>query len=146
MKQCSICMTFLPLREFAIHKRGSRRRRGFCYECQRSYHREIYRSDPGRYKDTRAQRRRLLRASHRARIIEYLRCHPCVDCGEADINVLEFDHVYGPKSANLSDLMRGTVAWRRIEIELAKCQVRCANCHRRRTAAAFGWFRYENGT
>jgi hypothetical protein len=28
-----------------------------------------------------------------------------------------------------------------LKAEIAKCQVRCANCHRRRTAAQFGWWR-----
>jgi hypothetical protein len=26
--------------------------------------------------------------------------------------------------------------------EIDKCDVRCANCHRRRTAADFGWWRH----
>jgi hypothetical protein len=29
--------------------------------------------------------------------------------------------------------------WTTVENELAKCQVRCANCHRRRTAVQFDW-------
>ena len=56
----------------------------------------------------------------------------CVDCGEDDLVVLEFDHV-GPKRAAVTALAwRGTgLALLRHEIE--RCEIRCANCHRRRT-------------
>ena len=29
--------------------------------------------------------------------------------------------------------------WPTVEAEIAKCDIRCANCHRRRTAAQFNW-------
>jgi len=67
--------------------------------------------------------------------------HPCIDCGESDIRVLEFDHVRGEKKANIGDMAGANIAWQRIEAELAKCVVRCANCHRRKTASDFGWYK-----
>lgn len=77
------------------------------------------------------------RAADRAFLIEHLRTHPCVDCGEADIDVLEFDHVRGGKVANVSTLLGQP---RRLRLEVAKCDVRCANCHRRKTARENDWW------
>lgn len=63
----------------------------------------------------------------------YLDTHPCVDCGEADKVVLDFDHVRGDKVCEVSVMVgRGYRLWKIIE-EIEKCEVRCANCHRRVT-------------
>jgi hypothetical protein len=69
----------------------------------------------------------------------YLLNHPCVDCGEADPVVLEFDHVRGIKVASVSRMVNIVVALPLLKAEIAKCEVRCANCHRRRTARTLGW-------
>jgi hypothetical protein len=76
------------------------------------------------------------------RVIEYLRSHPCVDCGETDPVVLDFDHVDRfTKRWDIAGRIGYGLAWRTIQAEIAKCVVRCANCHRRRTARQFGWYR-----
>lgn len=63
----------------------------------------------------------------------YLERTPCRDCGEADICVLDFDHV-GPKSGTVLQLARDGVGLVRVQTEITNCEVRCANCHRRRHA------------
>lgn len=73
----------------------------------------------------------------------YLSTHPCVDCGEGDPIVLEFDHVYGVKRLAVSHMI-GSFSWATIAEEIGKCEVRCANCHRRKTAAQFAWWAYLN--
>ena len=73
---------------------------------------------------------------------EYLLIHPCVDCGEADPIVLDFDHVRGEKKANVKRMLAGTYSLKRVFDEIAKCDVRCANCHRRATAQRGGFFAY----
>ncbi len=70
--------------------------------------------------------------------IVYLLDHPCVDCGEYDPLVLEFDH-YQKKQRSISSMIRSRASWETIQEEIAKCKVRCANCHRRKTLLKLGW-------
>lgn len=83
---------------------------------------------------------RLIKIEHRLLILDFFRSHPCVDCGEGDPVVLDFDHVRGTKSANISCLL-GKSSSRAILAEIEKCDVRCANCHRRKTAKERGYYR-----
>jgi hypothetical protein len=65
---------------------------------------------------------------------------PCVDCGEQDPVVLDFDHVDpNHKRQTVSFLARSGYPWATVMAEVDKCQIRCANCHRRRTAIQFDW-------
>ena len=54
----------------------------------------------------------------------------CVDCGESNPLVLDFDHVKGIKIACISNMVRGSYCLETIQAEIDKCEVRCANCHR----------------
>ena len=82
--------------------------------------------------NTEAKRRAKIRT--RLWLKEYLQAHPCVDCGEHDLRVLEFDHMKPEdKTAGVSRLAGNGASLARVQAEVAKCEVRCANCHRRRT-------------
>ena len=73
------------------------------------------------------------------RIVEYLRTHPCVDCGQSDVMVLEFDHLRDTSFGISWGL--GEKSWAQILLEIEKCEVVCANCHRKRTAFRAGFRR-----
>lgn len=62
----------------------------------------------------------------------YLEQHPCVDCGETDVRVLEFDHVRGKKKECISNLMKRAYSLEIVKLEISKCEIRCANDHKRR--------------
>jgi len=76
-------------------------------------------------------------ADNHSKAWEYLAAHPCVDCGETDPIVLQFDHV-AEKRRDISEMVRAGFSWPAIESEIARCQVRCGNCHRRKTAREQG--------
>ena len=80
----------------------------------------------------------MLRAARRSKarswIKAYLQEHPCVDCGEDDIRVLEFDHIDpSQKEFGISRGIADGRGLKSIKAEVEKCEVRCCNCHRIRT-------------
>lgn len=79
------------------------------------------------------------RRENQARAWEYLGVHSCVDCGETDPVVLQFDHL-GDKLRDVSTMILSGFAWATIQAEIEKCQVRCVNCHRRKTAREQGTY------
>ena len=82
------------------------------------------------------------RAETRGLLAAYLAENSCVDCGEDDIRVLDFDHRPGVvKVAEVARMAMHGMSWRAIEAEIAKCDVRCANCHRRRTSERGSWWK-----
>ena len=56
----------------------------------------------------------------------------CVDCGETNHIVLDFDHLSN-KKYNVSRMIHDGFSWAAIKKEIAKCEVVCSNCHRIRT-------------
>lgn len=77
-------------------------------------------------------------------LFDELRRCGCVDCGEQDLVVLDFDHVDG-KTASVSTLARRECSLARLAEEIARCTVRCANCHRRKTAEEHDYYRFRAG-
>ena len=112
-----------------------------CLDCRRATGRAHYRANRDYYL-AKARRRQLRVVQEtRAWLLTYLREHPCVDCGTSDIRVLEFDHRDGTTKVRAIALLAGQgFGLARVQAEIAKCDVRCANCHRIRTHAQRGWW------
>src|SRR5688500_9382220 len=72
-----------------------------------------------------------MRDEKREVVWQYCKFHPCVDRGESDPLVLDFDHLREKRKA-VSILIWSNRSLKYIQEEIAKCEVRCADCHRRR--------------
>lgn len=98
-----------------------------------------YYADHERQKSIRKRNTNNRRAARKKILFEYLLSHPCMDCGETDPIVLEFDHI-SIKSFNISaGLMKPLNIFQE---EIEKCEVVCANCHKKRTAKRAGdWYK-----
>lgn len=75
-------------------------------------------------------------------IQEYLTNHPCVDCGESDPIVLEFDHIDPSLKIRGITQVATNSSLETLQEEVEKCEVWCANCHRRKTAKQLGHYQY----
>jgi hypothetical protein len=104
--------------------------------------REWYEQHRNSHIDNALRRKRLVREQLRQSIADFLYEHPCVDCGEADIRCLDFDHEDPTtKTKEVSVLAFDAAPLSVLLAEIEKCSVRCANCHRKRTASMRGSWR-----
>lgn len=133
MKKCGKCGEEKERNQFYRQARSSDGLQWMCKTCNGSR----YHENPEKYKSWSSARRN----DFRSRLLTYLVEHPCVDCGESDPVVLQFDHVRGVKTLEIARMMNRNCAWPKVESEIEKCEVRCANCHARKTAADFGWYK-----
>lgn len=101
---------------------------------KREYDRDYYKKMGTDRKAHKVRLQRIRRQYIRDKVNEYLVGKSCLDCGEVDRDVLDFDHVLDSKVNNVSDLIVGGNSLVYIMLEISKCEIRCANCHRRKTA------------
>lgn len=137
-KRCATCHRVRPVTDFNVRKAASDGRQARCRDCSR----EWYSSNKAAHVERVRERNARVRAENQEHLARYLGDHPCVDCGEDDVRVLDFDHEDpSGKSALVGRLATNSLPWPRVLREIAKCSVRCANCHRRRTSGMNGWWR-----
>lgn len=138
-RRCGRCGLGKSLDEFSIRYRATGERQPWCRTCMAEYKRDWY----VRNRDHQLERVRTnheqTRRDNQDRAWDYLGQHPCVDCGEPDPVVLQFDHL-GDKRRDVSYMLLSGFTWANIQNEIAKCEVRCGNCHRRKTARELGLY------
>ena len=121
VKICSICKN---------NPSKNQDRGGYCTECHREYGRSNYKDNKERY---------FLQAKKRDKQLDELinkyKSNPCTDCGASyPPYVMDFDHLDSDtKEFGICYMRRRRMAFDKIEKEIAKCEVVCANCHRERT-------------
>ena len=107
---------------------------------RRAYNREYYHKHLGRCRKLKIARSAIRLSKNKVKAWEYLLSHPC-GCGEVDPIVLDFDHDDASSKKEAVSVMIGHGwSWKSIEEEIAKCTVRCRNCHARRTAKQLGYY------
>jgi hypothetical protein len=109
-----------------------------CKSCIRDFHIQHYLDRKNYYKEKAVKHNDIYKLRSLQFMIDYLKEHPCVDCGETDPIVLEFDHL-GNKDYAVSEMRCASLE--KISKEIAKCEIRCCNCHRKKTAKQLGWYK-----
>ena len=141
-KICTKCKCEKDLHLFSARKKSEDGKASWCRNCFKLYWEKRYYENHEQYRNSHNTSREKLRERNARKVFEYLKTHPCINCGESDPIVLEFDHRNrSDKIESVSVMMRNS-SWKRILSEIEKCDVLCANCHRRKSAAEFNYMRH----
>jgi hypothetical protein len=141
MQRCSQCKETKPLENFAWKNKALGILARCCRACTREYCKAHYRKNSVKHNQRRYANQLSYKERNRDYVVLHLLTHPCVDCGESDPVVLDFDHVRGSKYCAVSRLISAGFPISRLQAEMDKCVVRCSNCHRRKTSRELAWFK-----
>lgn len=126
MKTCSKCGELKDYDDFPRRGEGYRSE---CKLCHREACKTHYNQNKEDYFARNKERKDYLR-----QLVLFYKDQPCVDCGQQyEPRMMEFDHLGGQaKLANMNSLLNlGSV--KLIEEEIAKCEIVCPTCHKKRT-------------
>lgn len=143
-KICTKCKKSLSLDKFYSNKRFTDKKDFYCIPCRKECNLSSYIKNHSKRIETSRRYRcnnkfEIARRGHKSKnlkrgfVLEYLKNHPCADCGESDPIVLQFDHVRGEKKYTISEMIKTRMKIEYMIKEIDKCEVRCANCHTRKT-------------
>jgi hypothetical protein len=138
-KTCSKCKLNFNIDNFNVKKRIKDKiiYQPYCKLCNKVYQKEHYINNKKSY----ISRNKNFKKANQDNMINFLQDKSCLDCGNKDSRVLEFDHL-SDKSKNISETLNNW-SWERILTEIAKCDIVCCNCHRLRTLKRSGSYRYN---
>lgn len=139
MKHCPGCRENKEFSEFGKNRTNYDGRQDYCRKCKSLQDKKYYKNNK------RAHKLRIKKYinQNRLQLWKYLESHPCVDCGENNPIVLEFDHIKENKLFAVAKMVT-KYSWINLKKEIAKCQIRCANCHRIKTAKQRRWYQFLN--
>lgn len=117
LRRCIRCEDYKPTGDFPrlgrkVNKDGSPTLSSYCKRCN-------------------YERTSLPRKQRFKEIIREAKSVPCVDCGKQyPPSAMDFDHVRGEKLFTIGSQLGRNRTEQELLAEIAKCDVRCAVCHR----------------
>ncbi len=142
MKHCKRCNETKNNTEFGFKNKEKGWLQAYCRLCNKTYQKEHYDNNKQDYIDKAAVANKRYRTATYKWIKSYVLENPCVDCGNNDFRVAHFDHVdRTTKSYEISLGISKKYSIAKLQKEIDKCVVRCANCHSIRTAKQLGYYK-----
>ena len=125
-KPCSKCFTIKPLEDFAFKNKATGRRNAVCKACHKIYRDNHYRNNKRKNVRRTSKRRETLREW----VNTYKKERSCACCSESFYRCLEFHHLNpDEKDLAVADAINNGWSIKRIQKEIDKCILVCANCH-----------------
>jgi hypothetical protein len=141
VKKCCKCKEEKQLDDFSKSKNRKDGRNSMCKSCMRKYDKERFENMDRGERDKRLNGCKKRAEEYHTKLYEILKDMKCMDCGNDNPVVLDFDH-RDNKEFNIGSSLR-RYKWNTIQNEIEKCDVRCANCHRIKTAKEFNYYKHQ---
>lgn len=142
-KTCSKCKNLKTIDEFPWRSKIKQKKQAACRDCTKQTSKKWYKNNTSRQIENVKRNNQIHYKSRIERMFAFLSDKSCIDCGERNPILLDFDHVRGEKVDNISHMLSTGASWTAIEAELEKCEPTCSNCHRLKTAQRGQWYMYE---
>lgn len=140
-KICSSCKIEKEFSEFSKNKSKSDGLQLFCKSCASEHFKKYYAENKEHHKKVISKRKWKHIYSVQQYVYDYLKNNGCCECKENDPACLDFDHVRGKKINIISKMVGTGTSLPKILEEIDKCVIRCANCHRKKTAKDQNWYK-----
>lgn len=107
-----------------------------------AYQSAHYQKNKELYKERAKKSREIVRSRNKEYVRKIKESNPCIDCGKFyHYSQMDFDHIEDNKIDGIAKMVNSSIKIERIQKEIDKCELVCANCHRLRT-----WNRLINNT
>lgn len=127
-KICSKCQLEKPIDDFRWKNKSKNLKHSQCKECQKTQEKQHYQESIARQESVRktADGQKTINI----KLVEQAKSNGCKKCGEKRLYVLDFHHRDGDEKIATINRMIKSASAETLAIELKKCDVLCANCHR----------------
>lgn len=141
-KVCKTCEEEKDIEQFYVVHRHNNCRRSDCISCVSTKQKAAYIKRCEAQGKVKKDKKVIVKKNYnRQKFYDLMKTKSCMDCQESNIACLQFDHRdRANKNFNIADGVC-TKAWSLVEEEIKKCDVVCANCHMKRTAKQFNWYK-----
>ena len=123
-KICTKCGLEKPTSEFNKNKLKKDGLQSECRDCHKQMCSSYYQRNKTNYRKTSKLKRQKILS-----IVNNIKSKGCIICGETNLACLDFHHLDpNEKEGSISKMISTPI---KLEKELKKCIVLCANCHRK---------------
>jgi hypothetical protein len=141
-KICTKCKKEKTLDSFSFKSKAKNTKIACCKDCVKERDKIRYYDDVTSFRFKRRSESKIRRERNMKFVISFLKTNPCIDCGEKNFICLEFDHRKQEDKLGIIANLVHYSSLKKIKEEIDKCDVRCANCHKIRTAKQLGYYKY----
>jgi hypothetical protein len=132
MQKCRQCEEVKEDDAFAYRDKKRGKRQTLCRECKTSYNKEWYRQNSDTHKLAVAATSIVIRERNKQWLQNLKKDLQCLKCGESDPACLDLHHRNpAGKDMSLGSAISRGWSLAGLQSELEKCDVLCANCHRK---------------